>query len=56
MRSASPRSPVPWAASAPPTPSSETVTVAHSFERRTLTVTWEARAYLATLVIASATT
>ena len=54
MRSARPRSPVPSAASAPPTPSSVTVTVAHSFERRTLTVTWEARAYLVTLVMASA--
>ena len=56
MRSASPRSPVPRAASAPPTPSSETVTVARPFERRTLTVTCEACAYLATFVIASATT
>ena len=56
MRSASPRSPLPWAVSAPPTPSSETVIVAHSLERRMLTVTWEARAYLVTLVIASATT
>ena len=55
MRSASPRSPVPWAVSAPPTPSSETVTVTRSLERQTLTETWEARAYLATFVMASAT-
>ena len=40
----------------PPTPSSDTVTVADPFERATLTLALDACAYLATLVIDSATT
>ena len=55
-RAASPRSPVPPAGSAPPTPSSATTTVAAPFARPMLTVALDACAYLATFVIASATT
>ena len=55
-RAASPRRPEPRAGSAPPTPSSETVTVAAPLAELTLTVACDACAYLPTFVIASATT
>ena len=48
--------PEPSVGSAPPTPSSATVTVARPLVRRTLTLACEAFAYFATFVIASATT
>ena len=53
-RSAIPLSPEPAARSAPPTPSSVTSTRVQSPAWSTVTVMWEAAAYLATLVIASA--
>jgi hypothetical protein len=52
-RAARPRSPEPPAGSAPPTPSSATVTSARPLARRTLTVTCEACAYFATFASAS---
>src|SRR5215218_3929777 len=55
-RAVSPRRPEPSVGSAPPTPSSLTVTVAQPSEWRMDTVAREAWAYLATLVIASAAT
>ena len=55
-RAARPRRLEPRVGSAPPTPSSHTVTVAQPFDRRMFTVAGRARAYLATFVIASATT
>ena len=55
-RSARPRRPEPPAALAPPTPSSATSTVTRPFTRRTATLAWLARAYLATLASASETT
>ena len=55
-RAASPRRPEPPAGSAPPTPSSVTLTVAAPFVRLMLTVAPDACAYLPTFVIASATT
>src|SRR5439155_14410204 len=54
-RSIRPRRPVPASTSAPPTPSSATVTVAYAPLRSTVTRTSLARAYLATLVRDSAT-
>jgi hypothetical protein len=56
MRSTSPRIPDPASELAPPTPSSSTLTSAHSLRRATRTVTLVASAYRATFVSASATT
>src|SRR5262249_14714374 len=55
-RSERPRRPEPWAASAPPDPSSFTSTTARPLRRRTVTETACADAYLATFASASATT
>src|SRR5581483_7677638 len=57
MRSVRPTRPVPFSGSAPPTPSSSTATVTWPLpaDRSTATVARVACAYLATLVIASAT-
>ena len=54
-RSARPRRPEPAAGSAPPTPSSETSIYAHPSGHETRTSAFDARAYLATFVSASAT-